>query len=236
MREENIRTAMVLGEEAVKKLEGSRVAIFGVGGVGGYCAEALARAGVGEIHLIDSDTVSLSNINRQIIALHSTVGRYKTEVMRDRILDINPQAKVTVHNVFFSEENAQIFDFSAYDYVVDAIDSLASKVALIALTKAAGCQIISAMGAGKKLDPTRFEVEDISKTTVCPLARAVRVALRKKGIEHLKVVYSKEMPTETVDDTDAQKCDGKRAPGSLSFVPSVMGLIIAGEVIKDICK
>ena len=236
MREENIRTAMVLGDEAVLRLKAAKVAVFGIGGVGGYCAEALARAGVGELHLIDSDKVSLSNINRQIIALHSTVGRYKTEVMRERILDINPEAKVVVHNAFFAEENAQIFDFSSYDYVVDAIDSLKSKVLLIKLARAAGCEIISAMGAGNKLDPTRFEVADISKTSVCPLARAVRLALRKEGITSLKVVYSKELPTDNKADADAEKCDGKRAPGSLSFVPSVMGLIIAGEVIKGICK
>ncbi|MBQ8322071.1 MAG: tRNA threonylcarbamoyladenosine dehydratase [Clostridia bacterium] len=236
MREENIRTAMVLGEGAVSRLAGSRVAVFGIGGVGGYCAEALARAGVGELHLIDSDKVSLSNINRQIIALHSTVGRYKTEAMRERILDINPEAKVVVYNTFFDEENARIFDFSSYDYVVDAIDSLKSKVLLIKLAMAAGCEIISAMGAGNKFDPTRFEVADISKTSVCPLARAVRLALRKEGITSLKVVYSKELPTGNRADADAEKCDGKRAPGSLSFVPPVMGLIIAGEVIKDICK
>lgn len=236
MREEDIRTAMVLGDEAVLRLKSAKVAIFGIGGVGGYCVEALARAGVGELHLIDSDKVSLSNINRQIIALHSTVGRYKTEVMRERILDINPEAKVVVCSTFFDEENARIFDFSSYDYVVDAIDSLKSKVLLIKLAMAAGCEIISAMGAGNKLDPTRFEVADISKTSVCPLARAVRLALRKEGITSLKVVYSKELPTGNRADADAEKCDGKRAPGSLSFVPSVMGLIIAGEVIKDICK
>lgn len=236
MREEDIRTAMVLGDEAVLRLKSAKVAIFGIGGVGGYCVEALARAGVGELHLIDSDKVSLSNINRQIIALHSTVGRYKTEAMRERILDINPEAKVVVYNTFFDEENARIFDFSSYDYVVDAIDSLKSKVLLIKLARAAGCEIISAMGAGNKFDPTRFEVADISKTSVCPLARAVRLALRKEGITSLKVVYSKELPTDNKADTAAEKCDGKRAPGSLSFVPSVMGLIIAGEVIKDICK
>lgn len=236
MREENIRTAMMLGYEAVEKLRGARVAVFGVGGVGGYAVEALARAGVGEMHLIDADRVSLSNINRQIIATHKTVGQYKTEAAKDRILDINPVAKVYTYNLFFGEECASKFDFSEFDYIVDAIDSLSSKVLLITLAKEAGTPIISAMGAGNKLDPTRFEVSDISKTEVCPLARAVRVALRKKGINHLKVVYSKEKPAVASPEADSQKCDGKAAPGSISFVPSVMGLIIAGEVIKDISK
>lgn len=236
MREQDIRTAMMLGGEAVERLKNSRVAVFGIGGVGGYAVEALARAGVGEMHLIDADKVSLSNINRQIIATHKTVGRYKTEAARDRILEINPDARVYTYNLFFGEECASQFDFSAFDYIIDAIDSLSSKILLITLAKEANIPIISAMGAGNKLDPTRFEVSDISKTEVCPLARAVRIALRKKGINHLKVVYSKEKPAIASPEADAEKCDGKAAPGSISFVPSVMGLIMAGEVIKDIAK
>lgn len=226
----NSRTEMLIGKDGVERLKNSRVAVFGVGGVGGYAVEALARAGVGDITLVDSDRVALSNINRQIIATHESVGKYKCEVMRERILSINPEAKVTLHNIFFSEETKSLFDFSTYDYIVDAIDSLSSKLALIILAKECGVPIISAMGAGNKLDPTRFEVSDISKTTVCPLAKAVRIALRKRGINHLKVVYSKEEPVlkNNLDE------EGNRVPASISFVPSVMGLIIAGEVIKDI--
>ena len=231
MNEFYSRTEMMLGGEGVDRLKNAHVAIFGVGGVGGYAIEALARAGVGRITLVDSDRVSISNINRQIIATHNTVGMYKTEAMRERILSINPDAEVVCKSVFFSEENAAEFDFTFYDYVIDAIDSLAAKVELIALATNAGTKIISAMGAGNKLDPTLFEVSDISKTTVCPLARAVRIALRKRGINHLKVVYSKEPPVLTPEVSDGVK---KRVPGSISFVPSVMGLIIAGEVIKDI--
>ena len=225
------RTEMLLGSDGVSKLSSARVIVFGVGGVGGYTVEALARAGVGYIELVDSDRVSISNINRQIIATHNTVGMYKTEAMRERILSINPDAEVICHSIFFDEKQTDVFDFSSYDYVIDAIDSLASKIELIAAAHEAGAQIISAMGAGNKLDPTRFEVSDISKTTVCPLARAVRVALRKRGINHLKVVYSKEDPVVPPEVSDGVK---RRVPGSISFVPSVMGLIIAGEVIKDI--
>ena len=242
MREQYTRTAMLLGEEGVERLRGSHVAVFGIGGVGGYAVEALARAGVGRLTLIDADTVSLSNINRQIIALHSTVGMPKTEAARGRILDIDPECRVECRNLFFSAECADSFDFSSFDYVIDAIDSLSSKVELIARATEAGVRIISAMGAGNKLDPTRFEVSDISKTSVCPLARAVRTALRKRGIDHLKVVYSREQPAEAgaepekdkKGDPDSPRIGPKRAPGSLSFIPSVMGLIIAGEVIKDI--
>lgn len=223
---------MLIGKESVEKLASARVAVFGVGGVGGYATEALARAGVGHIDLIDSDKVALSNINRQIIATHQTVGQYKTEAARDRIAAINPDCTVKCFNLFFDAESKENFTFSDYDYVIDAIDSLTAKIELIASVKEAGTPIISAMGAGNKLDPTMFEVADISKTTVCPLARAVRVALRKRGINHLKVVYSKEEPVvkSNVDE------DGNRVPASISFVPSVMGLIIAGEVIKDISK
>nr|MBE6544518.1 tRNA threonylcarbamoyladenosine dehydratase [Oscillospiraceae bacterium] len=231
MNEQNSRTEMLLGIEGVERLSAAKVAVFGVGGVGGYATEALARAGMGEIHLIDSDKVSISNINRQIIATHDTVGRYKTEAMRDRILSINPDCKVVCYNLFFDESTKDEIDFKTFDYVIDAIDSLSAKVELIAFAHAAQTKIISAMGAGNKLDPTLFEVSDISKTTVCPLARAVRIALRKKGINHLKVVYSKEPPAVPPEVSDGVK---KRVPGSLSFVPSVMGLILAGEVIKDI--
>ena len=230
MENQNIRTEMLIGLDGLEKLKKSRVAIFGVGGVGGYAVEALARAGVADITLVDSDEVSISNINRQIIATHDSVGRYKCDVMRERILSINPDAKVSVYNIYFSEETKDNFDFSSYNYIIDAIDSLSSKIELILLAKNTDTPIISAMGAGNKLDPTKFEVSDISKTTVCPLARATRIALRKKGINHLKVVYSKEEPV-IKNNVDEQ---GNRVPASISFVPSVMGLIIAGEVIKDI--
>ena len=223
---------MLLGKEGVERLKAARVIVFGVGGVGGYAVEALARAGVGDITIVDSDKVALSNINRQIIATHDTVGRFKCDVMRERILAINPEAKVSVHNLFFSAAVAPLFDFSTYNYIIDAIDSLSAKIELISLAKESGTEIISAMGAGNKLDPTRFEVSDISKTTVCPLAKAVRIALRKRGINHLKVVYSKEEPVVR-NNLDSE---GNRVPASISFVPSVMGLIIAGEVIKDIAK
>lgn len=232
MKEQHSRTAMLIGENGVEKLNRSHVAVFGVGGVGGYAVEALVRAGVGKITLVDSDRVAESNINRQIIATHNTVGQYKTEAMRDRIASINPDCEVICHSVFFDENNRSDFDFSSYDYVVDAIDSLSAKLELIASAKEKNIPIISAMGAGNKLDPTMFEVSDISKTTVCPLARAVRIALRKRGINHLKVVYSKEEPA-VKNNTDE---NGNRVPASISFVPSVMGLIIAGEVIKDISK
>ena len=218
---------MMLGELAVDRLRSTRVAVFGIGGVGGFTVEALARAGVGELHLFDSDKVSLTNINRQIIALHSTVGRLKTEVMCERIADINPEAKVFSYPIFYGEETADTIDLSKFDYVVDAIDSVRSKILLITKAKEAGVPIISSMGAGNKLDPTRFEVADIYKTSVCPLARVVRAELKKRGIDSLKTVYSKEPPVIPRTNTD-------RAPGSLSFVPSVVGLIIAGEVIKDI--
>ena len=231
MNEQNSRTEMLLGEDGVKRLTNARVIVFGVGGVGGYAVEALARAGVGHIELVDSDAVSVSNINRQIIATHDTVGKFKTEAMCDRIRSINPECQVVCHSIFFDESTKDAFDFTKYDYVIDAIDSLSAKIELIASTYSAGTKIISAMGAGNKLDPTMFEVSDIAKTTVCPLARAVRIALRKRGINHLKVVYSKEEPVIPPEVSDGVK---NRVPGSISFVPSVMGLIIAGEVIKDI--
>ena len=231
MNEQHSRTEMLIGTEGVEKLQNSRVIIFGVGGVGGYAAEALARAGVGYIELVDSDRVALSNINRQIIATHSTVGMYKTEAMRDRIATINPECQVVCHSIFFDNDTKCKFDFTKYDYIIDAIDSLGAKIELIASAYEVGTPIISAMGAGNKLDPTLFEVSDISKTTVCPLARAVRIALRKRGINHLKVVYSKEEPVVPPEVSDGER---RRVPASISFVPSVMGLILAGEVVKDI--
>ncbi len=227
------RTALLIGEEGVKKLKKARVAVFGVGGVGGYIVEALARSGVGRLDLIDKDTVSKSNVNRQIIALHSTVGRYKTEVAAERAKDINPEIEVRCHNVFYLPETADAFDFSAYDYIVDAIDTVSGKLAIIGRAKAANIPVISSMGAGNKLDATAFEVADIAKTTVCPLARVMRRELKKRGIERVKVVYSKEEPLHS-NITDEES--GKPIAGSIAFVPSVAGLLIAGEVIKDLIK
>lgn len=226
------RTQLLLGAEAVAKLQHSRVAVFGVGGVGGYVVEALARAGVGVLDLIDNDVVSLSNINRQIVALHSTVGELKTEVAAQRAKDINPAIEVRCHKCFYLPETKEQFDFTQYDYVADAVDTVAAKVALVEQANAAGTPIISAMGAGNKLDATAFKVADISKTSVCPLAKVMRKELRQRGINHLKVVYSEEPPLTP------RPCDepsGKRqTPGSVSFVPSVAGLIMAGEIIKDL--
>lgn len=227
------RTELLLGNEAMQKLSKAHVIIFGVGGVGGYAAEAVARSGVGHISLVDMDTVSASNINRQIIALHSTVGRYKTEVMRDRILDINPAAEVTVHNCFYMPENADKFDFSRYDYVVDAVDTVTAKIEIIMQSKQHNVPVISSMGAGNKLDPTKFEVADIYKTSVCPLARVMRYELKRRGVKELKVVYSTEQPAKR-NTGDETAFHGKIAPGSTAFVPSVAGLIIGAEVIKDI--
>ena len=223
------RTEMMLGKEGVERLKGSRVAIFGVGGVGGFTAEAIARAGVGSITLVDPDAVSVTNKNRQLIALNSTVGKNKAEAMKERIHDINPDALVTALPIFYSEENSDAIDLGDFDYIVDAIDSVRSKIHLIESAYRKGVKIISSMGAGNKLDPTRFRVSDIKKTSVDPLARAVRTELKKRGVDSLKVVWSDEPPV------------GERqigAPGSISFVPSVVGLILAGEVIKDIanCK
>ena len=219
------RTEMMLGTEAVDKLRASHVAVFGVGGVGGFTAEALCRAGVGKITLIDSDRVAVSNINRQIIATHSTVGMYKTEAMRARIHDINPECEVVIYNEFYSEENE--ISLCGIDYVADCIDSVKSKLHLISTATSNGIKVISSMGAGNKLDPTRFCVADISKTHTDPLAKVIRTELRKRGINHLKVVFSDEPPINPSDE---------RTPGSVSFVPSVVGLIIAGEIIKDIIK
>ncbi|MBE6547721.1 MAG: tRNA threonylcarbamoyladenosine dehydratase [Ruminococcaceae bacterium] len=231
--EQNSRTALLLTEEGEKKLNNSSVAVFGVGGVGGYICEALARAGVGRIDIFDRDTVSVSNINRQIIATHKTVGRPKVEVMRERILDINPDCKVNAYNVFYLPENADEYDLSQYDYIADAVDTVSAKLEIVCRAYKLGIPVISAMGAGNKLDPTAFEVSDIYKTEVCPLARIMRRELKARGIKKLKVVYSKEEPKKS-DLTDSES--GKPIPGSVSFVPSVMGLIMAGEIIKEMVK
>ncbi len=230
--EEFSRTQSLIGERAVEKLKTCKVAVFGIGGVGGFVAEALARCGVGAIELVDKDEVSLSNINRQIVALHSTLGMKKTAVMQSRILDINPDCKVTARDTFFLPETADSFDFSSYDYVVDAIDTVSGKIALVEKCKQANTPVICAMGAGNKLDPTQFEVADISKTSVCPLARVMRKELKARGIEHVKVVYSKEQAHENAGKDE----NGKPIPASVSFVPPVMGFILAGEVLKELIK
>lgn len=226
------RTELLLGADGLQKLHKAHVAVFGVGGVGGYVVEALARCGVGAFTLIDPDRVSESNINRQIFALHSTVGQYKTWAARSRVLDIFPDCKVQTKEIFYLPENEEI-DFSVFDYVVDAVDTVSAKLAIIERAKAANVPVISAMGAGNKIDPTRFEVADLAKTTVCPLARVMRRELKKRGIEHVKVVYSKEEP-QPVRATDEQT--GKPVPASVAFVPSVAGLILASEVVKDLTK
>lgn len=228
------RTELLLGQAAVNELKNKRVAIFGVGGVGGYVCEGLVRSGVCHFDLIDNDTVSLTNINRQIIALHSTVGKYKTEVMKERMLDINPDTDVTIHNCFFLPENARDFDFSKYDYVVDAVDTVTAKIEIIMRAKAMKVPVISAMGAGNKLDPTKFKVTDIYKTSGCPLAKVMRHEMKKRGVDKLKVVYSEEMPIKPLTLEENEECSKRQTPGSVSFVPSVCGLIIAGEVVKDL--
>ena len=227
------RNEMLIGEASLKKLKDCRVAVFGIGGVGGYVVEALARSGVGAIDLIDNDTVSLSNINRQIIALHSTVGMLKTTVAAKRIKDINPEITVKEINTFVLPENINEFDFSEQNYIVDAIDTVSGKIAIIEKSTKENIPVISSMGTGNKLNPTLFEISDIYKTSVCPLARVMRYELKKRGVKKLKVLYSKEEPLKSsVTDTERRKC----VPGSISFVPSVAGLIIAGEVIKDLIK
>ena len=228
------RTRMLLGEEAMARLARARVAVFGVGGVGGYVVEALARSGIGALDLIDSDRVVLSNLNRQIIATRNTLGMLKVDAAKARVLSVNPDCAVRTWPVFYLPETADQFDFSQYDYVVDAIDTVAGKLQLIEAAKAAGTAVISSMGAGNKLDPTAFRVADISETSVCPLARIMRRELRKRGVEHVKVVYSTEpalSPAPADEDTHR-----RATPGSVAFVPSVAGLIIAGEVIKDLIK
>lgn len=244
------RTELLFGKEAMDKLAGSKVAVFGIGGVGGYVCEALVRSGVGAFDLIDDDKVCLTNLNRQIIATRSTVGKYKTDVMRDRMLDINPNVEVEVHKCFFLPENADDFPWDSYDYVVDAVDTVTAKIALVMKCKEKNIPIISSMGAGNKLDGSQFKVADIYKTKVCPLAKVMRRELKKRGVKKLKVVYSEEIPTRPIEDMAIScrnncicppgaehKCTERRdIPGSVAFVPSVAGLIIAGEVAKDIIR
>lgn len=244
------RTQLLLGPEAMEKLAHSRVAVFGVGGVGGYVCEALARSGVGAFDLIDDDKVCLTNINRQIIATRKTIGKYKVEVMRERILDINPSADIRVYKCFFLPENADEFPFDEYDYVVDAVDTVTAKIELVMKAQEKGVRIMSSMGAGNKLDASAFRVADIYKTKVCPLAKVMRRELKKRGIKKLKVVYSEEKALTPLEDESIScrsncvcppgtehKCADRRAiPGSVAFVPPVAGLIIAGEVIKDLCE
>ena len=229
------RTELLLGENAMEKLKNATVAVFGLGGVGSFVAEALARSGVGKLILVDHDTVSQTNINRQLFATHSTIGLYKAEVAAARMLDINPNISVTAKKVFFGPNTQEEFDFSEYSYVVDAIDTVTGKLALIDAAKAANTPIISSMGTGNKLDPTKFQIADISKTSVCPLARIMRKECAKRGIKHLKVLFSTEDPIKTGECATEELPEGRRAlPGSVAFVPSVAGLIIAGEVIKDL--
>ena len=242
------RTQLLLGQTAIERLQGSRVAVFGIGGVGGYVCEALVRSGVGAFDLIDDDRVCLTNLNRQIIATRKTVGQYKADVMEARIHDINPNAQVTVHKTFFLPENAQDFPFDQYDYIVDAVDTVSAKIALVMEAQARNIPIISSMGAGNKLDTTAFRVADIYETQVCPLARIMRRELRKRGVERLKVVYSQEPPIRPIEDMSIScrthcicppgtkhKCTDRRdIPGSTAFVPSVVGLIIAGAAVRDL--
>lgn len=242
------RTELLLGKDGMERLANARVAVFGIGGVGGYVVEALARSGVGTLDLIDDDKVCLTNINRQIFATRKTVGKYKVDVAKERILDINPDAKVNIYKTFYLPDTAEQFDFSQYDYVVDAIDTVSGKLQLVEQAEASGTPIISSMGAGNKMDPSAFEVADIYKTSVCPLAKVMRRELKKRGIKKLKVVYSKEKPLVPIDDMaiscktncicptgTVRKCTQRRqVPGSNAFVPSVVGLIIAGEVVKDL--
>lgn len=244
------RTQLLFGDEAMGKLAASRVAIFGIGGVGGYTVEALARSGVGAIDLIDDDRVCLTNINRQIVATRKTVGKHKVDVMEERILDINPKCKVRAYKCFYLPETKDQFNFSEYDYVIDAVDTVTAKISLIMQANEAGTKVISCMGAGNKLDPTAFEVSDIYKTSICPLARVMRRELKKRGVKKLKVVYSKEKALRPLEDMSIscrtncicppgaeRKCTDRRdIPGSVAFVPSVAGLILAGEVIKDLIK
>lgn len=242
------RTELLFGKEAMEKLANSRVAVFGIGGVGGYTVEALVRSGIGSVDLIDDDKVCLTNINRQIFATRKTVGQYKVDVAAERMAEINPSAVVRTFKTFYTPDTANQFDFHDYDYIVDAIDTVTGKIALVLNAQSAGTPIISSMGAGNKLDPTAFEVADIYQTSVCPLAKVMRYELKRRGVKRLKVVYSKEKPLVPIDDMaiscrthcicppgTARKCTQRRqVPGSNAFVPSVVGLIIAGEVIKDL--
>ena len=230
------RTALLLGDEAMAKLRQAKVAVFGLGGVGGYVVEALSRSGIGALELVDHDTISITNINRQLLATRSTVGQSKAAAAKARVLDIDPEISVTATEAFFGPDTAGEFDFSGYSYVVDAIDTVTGKLALITAAQAAGVPIISSMGTGNKLDPTKFQIADISKTSVCPLARIMRKECAKRGIRHLKVLFSTEDPiTPAMEHSTEELPEGRRAlPGSVAFVPSVAGLIIAGEVIKDL--
>ncbi|MDO4483569.1 MAG: tRNA threonylcarbamoyladenosine dehydratase [Clostridia bacterium] len=234
------RTELLLGEAAMDRLYKARVAVFGVGGVGGFTAEALIRAGVGSMDLFDNDTVSLTNLNRQIIALHSTLGQSKVQVMRDRLLDINPEANIIPHEMFYLPENADSVDLSRYDFVVDAIDTVSAKINLAVRCEALGVPLISAMGAGNKLDPTKIVLTDIYKTEICPLAKVMRTELRKRGVKHLRVAYSTEPAVRAAEEdilrclTEEERAKRRGIPGSTSFVPSVMGLIIASDVVKTI--
>lgn len=234
------RTEMLFGREAMKKLASFRIAVFGIGGVGGYAAEALVRSGIGAVDLIDNDRICLTNINRQIFATHKTIGQFKTDAAKERLLEINPNCKITCHQTFYLPENAHEFDFSQYDYIVDAVDTVTAKLALAENAQKAKTPIISSMGAGNKIDPTAFEVSDIFKTSVCPLAKVMRNECRKRGITSLKCVYSKEKPIKPVCVCPPETKGGctvhRDVPGSNAFVPSVVGLILAGEVIKDLIK
>ncbi|MBQ5334583.1 MAG: tRNA threonylcarbamoyladenosine dehydratase [Oscillospiraceae bacterium] len=244
------RTQLLLGKDSMEKLAGSRVAVFGIGGVGGYVCEALVRSGVGAFDLVDDDKVCLTNLNRQIIATRKTVGQYKAEVMAARMKEINPDADIRIRKCFFLPENADEFPFAEYDYIVDAVDTVTAKLALVMKANELHIPIISSMGAGNKLDPTAFRVADIYKTKVCPLAKVMRIECRKRRIRKLKVVYSEEVPTRPIEDMSIScrthcicppgaqhKCTERRdIPGSTAFVPSVVGLIIAGEVVKDLCR
>ena len=244
-----LRTKLLLGQDALDKLANSRVAVFGLGGVGGYTVEALVRCGLGEIDIIDNDKISLTNLNRQLHATHTTIGKYKVDVTEERIKDINPNIKINKYNIFYTPDTSNSFNFDGIDYIVDAIDTVVGKISLIEKSKEHNIPIISAMGAGNKLDPTRFEVADISKTSVCPLARVLRGELKKRKIKNVKVVYSKEQPIKPLNNfsidnktngknlPDTTECNKKhQIPGSISFVPSVVGLIIASEVVKDLIK
>mgnify|MGYP001048084054 CR=1 FL=1 len=234
MGEQFSRTRLLLGETAMERLAAARVAVFGIGGVGGHAAEALARSGIGEIDLIDSDTVSESNINRQLIATYSTIGRYKVDVMAERIGEINPQAVIHTFRSFFLPENAGEFPFTEYDYVVDAVDTVTAKIELVLRARETGVPVISSMGAGNKLDASAFKVADIYQTSTCPLAKVMRRELKKRGVEHLKVVYSQEPPLTPEGNSETPSSGRRAVPGSVAFVPSVAGLIIAGEVVKDL--
>ena len=248
MLDQYSRTSLLLGREAIERLKGSRVAVFGIGGVGGYVCEALVRSGIGAFDITDDDKVCLTNINRQIIATHDTIGKYKVDVMKERMLSINPKADIRVHKCFFLPENADSFSFDEYDYVIDAVDTVTAKLEIIVKANEENVPVMSAMGAGNKLDPTRFRVTDIYKTTMDPLAKVMRRELKKRGIRKLKIVFSDEKPMTPIDDMSiscrsncvcppdaAHKCTERRAiPGSTAFVPAVAGLIIAGEVVKDL--